>query len=270
MTNPANNQPRRLKINHGARPAPQQPQSGSRAIAPSAQQPTAQPRMGNGPINKDISLPWGAIKKNQRDMLDRESIEFHNVICNDAITRIRESMFVMEMLPFLFDEIPDFVKNDPENQMTAAKWIAAAGGPHHEFDVVSDATGEVLFRVPAFVNRELYDMKAAASKGRFNNMFNFAKQLSHLSPNQAAAFTEYQFTDRGKSNDREAVIAHIQERWNAIFRRYGRPTLTYSKDEGAASLKPADGKGAPDTPAASRKVEHLASPQDHQNDGFYF
>lgn len=168
---------------------------------------------------------------NRLEKLDRDITAAHAAIVDSKINRIRESMFVNEMLPFLFDEIPPHVERDPSSIMTPAKWIAAAGGPTAEFDVVSDTTNEVLFRVPAFFARDLYDNEAGAKRGRLARTFMAVKQLSHMSPNRAKSLMSAEFTDRGLSDNRTDMITKTQERWNEIFKRYGRPLLGFDAEK---------------------------------------
>lgn len=208
--------------------------------------------------------PWGEMQEHRKFTLKRNITDAFNAIVRDApVNKIPESVFVNEMLPFMFDEIPDFAKNDPTLQMTSAKWIAAAGGPHAEFDVVNDSTGEVLFRCPAYFTREIYDIEAAKKRGRLNSMLTHAKQVSHMSPIRAHHFTAEQFTGRGVSMNREELIKTVQVRWNEIFSRYNRPLLDFNKEGNHPILK--EGVAGSTSPSGGKNDD---PPLVYTNDGF--
>lgn len=239
MTNETNTPPEaprpRLKINHdkpinGASPPPK-PQVGPRPKTfMELQNEKHRPRF---PMFKSTGDPGlDAMELNRLEGIHRAIIDAHSEIMDNKIRRIKESMFVNEMLPFLFGEKPEHVTRFPESEMTPAKWIAAAGGPTAEFDVVKDDTGEILFRVPSLLNRELYDNDAGRKRGSLINTFIAVKQLSHQSPIRAKSLMSAEFTDRGLSDNRTDLIRKVQERWNAIFRRYNRPQLGYDEVNG--------------------------------------
>ncbi len=212
---------------------------------------------------EQILKPLNDLEAHRKDTLARNSVAFYQVICVDApVNKIPESMFVNEMLPFLFEEIPEFAQNDPTLQMTSAKWIAAAGGPHAEFDVI-DAAGVVLFRCPAYMTREMYDNEEAAKKGRISGMFVHTKQLSHQSPRRASAFSAEQFTDRGLSMNRGEVIKGVQKRWNEIFSRYNRPLLAFDEQVNQPVLTTEGSKSKGTSLSAADE-----GPIEYTNDGF--
>ena len=129
--------------------------------------------------------------------------------------RIPESTFVKEILPVLSGEVIS-----TEFPLLMA---AVAGTPFSEVDVVNDA-GEVLFRMPALLERNIISHEEASKRGSMASMMITAEMLGKQSPIRAEKYLEHEFNGRGIAKNRDEIITARQTRWNTILTRYGKTT----------------------------------------------
>lgn len=172
----------------------------------------------------------------RKKMLSQKSQMFHQaLVVNAPVRKIPESTFVNEILPYYSGE--------STNADLPVLVAAAAGGPFLEFDVV-DAAGNVLFRAPALLEREMFDFKQFAKGHSAANVFATAQMLANRSPRQAAAFIEEQLTNRGLSEKAAEVYKRLIERRNAILARYGKSVPGSNSTESANTN--GEGKAKPE------------------------
>ena len=172
----------------------------------------------------------------RKRMLSQKSQMFHQaLVVNAPVRKIPESTFVNEILPYYSGE--------STNADLPVLVAAAAGGPFLEFDVV-DATGTVLFRAPALLERDMFDFKQFAKGQSAANVFATAQLLSNRSPRQAAAFIQEQLTNRGFSENAAKVYHRLIERRNAILARYGKSVPGGNSTESTNSS--GEGKAKPE------------------------
>lgn len=129
------------------------------------------------------------------------------------VKRIPESTFVKEILPVLTGEA---VSADFPLLMAGV-----AGGPFSEVDVINDA-GEVLFRMPALLERNIISHEEASKRGSMASMLMTAEMLAKQSPARAENYLAHEFDGRGIATNRDEIINQRQARWNSILARYGK------------------------------------------------
>jgi hypothetical protein len=150
--------------------------------------------------------------KEQKLASDIENI--HRALVVDAeVKKIPEGTFVKEILPILTGDVVS-----TEFPLLMA---AVAGSPFSEIDVC-DAEGNVLFRMPALLERNIFSRAQAERRGSLASMMITVGMLSHQSPKRAEMYLEHEFNGRGIASNREELIKKRQERWNAILARYGK------------------------------------------------
>lgn len=172
----------------------------------------------------------------RKKLLVQKSQMFHEaLVVNAPVKKIPESTFINEILPYYCGEAT--------NTDLPVLVAGAAGGPFHEFDVV-DASGNVLFRAPALLEREMFDFRQFSKGQSAANIFATAQLLNNRSPHEAAAFIQQQLTNRGLSSKAGEIYKRLIERRNAILARYGKAvpggksTDTTNVSGGAGKPKP--------------------------------
>ena len=155
----------------------------------------------------------GDFKNNK---LANDILNIHQALVGDIeVKRIPESTFVKEILPVLSGEVIS-----TEFPLLMA---AVAGTPFSEVDVVNDA-GEVLFRMPALLERNIISHEEASKRGSMASMMITAEMLGKQSPIRAEKYLEHEFNGRGIAKNRDEIITARQTRWNTILTRYGKTT----------------------------------------------
>lgn len=140
----------------------------------------------------------------------------------ENVNVISESDFVSGFLPYFAGEL-----NIKDNKDFIATWIGIAGNPSNEVAVV-DGSNQELFRVPALLNTKPIEPR---TDGKFfDTMEEYAargNQLAalgdHYLENQASNLTK-PIKEKIATNTRE------EERWLAIFQRYGKKLPQSVKD----------------------------------------
>lgn len=159
--------------------------------------------------------------------LASDIVNIHKALVVDAeVKRIPEGTFVKEILPVLSGEA---ISADFPLLMAAV-----AGTPFSEVDVVNDA-GEVLFRMPALLERNIVSHEEASKRGSMASMLITAEMLGKQSPKRAENYLAHEFDGRGIATNRDEIINQRQARWNTILARYGKSlkadgTVTDGKD----------------------------------------
>jgi hypothetical protein len=153
----------------------------------------------------------GEFKSNK---LASDIINIHQALVGDIeVKRIPESTFVKEILPVLSGEVIS-----AEFPLLMA---AVAGTPFSEVDVINDA-GEILFRMPALLERNIISHVEASKRGSMASMLITAEMLGKQSPLRAEKYLEHEFDGRGIAKNRDEIITARQARWNTILARYGK------------------------------------------------
>jgi hypothetical protein len=137
------------------------------------------------------------------------------LVGNIEVKKIPESTFIKEILPILTGEVIS-----TEFPLLMA---AVAGTPFSEVDVVNDA-GEVLFRMPALLERNVISHEEASKRGSMASMLITAELIVKQSPARAERYLEHEFNGRGIAKNRDEIINVRQIRWNTILARYGKST----------------------------------------------
>lgn len=148
-----------------------------------------------------------------REKLGREITAIHDALIVKAeVKKIPEGTFVKEILPAITGES---VNSDFPLLMAAV-----AGSPFAEADII-DQQGNVLFRMPALLERDIISHDEASKRGSLGSMMITAGMLSHQSPRRAEIYLQHEFDGRGIAKNRDEIIKRRQERWNEILGRYG-------------------------------------------------
>ena len=146
--------------------------------------------------------------------LANDIINIHQALVGGIeVKKIPESTFVKEILPVLTGEVVS-----AEFPLLMA---AVVGTPFSEVDVINDA-GEVLFRMPALLERNIISHEEASKRGSMASMLITAEMLAKQSPARAEMYLEHEFNGRGIASNRDEIINQRQARWNTILARYGK------------------------------------------------
>lgn len=172
--------------------------------------------------------------KNQKLASDITNI-YKALVVDVDVKKIPESTFVKEILPVLTGEVIS-----TEFPLLMA---AVAGTPFSEVDVVDDA-GNILFRMPALLERNIISHEEASKRGSLASMLITAEMMIRQSPRRAQSYLEHELDGRGIAKNRDEIINQRQARWNHILAHYGK-TLTATGDVTEGASAPAADKGKP-------------------------
>lgn len=146
-----------------------------------------------------------------RQLADIDSVE---------VPKMPEAMFLEHILPML--SAPAGSKVD------LTKWLDVAGTPIRPIDVVNNATGEVLFRVPALMR---------SMPTVFQEEIRYAEIVSETQARENIHVNvANQYLDKQLRNVRTGATLLDMETataWNNIRARYGLPLLTVVGKDGA-------------------------------------
>lgn len=170
----------------------------------------------------------------------------HKALVADVeVKQIPESTFVKEILPILTGEV---VSADFPLLMAAV-----AGTPFSEVDIVDNA-GEILFRLPSLLERNIVNHEEAERRGSMASMLITAEQLAKQSPRRAQNYLDHEFNGRGIAKNRNEIYKARHERLSVILARYGHIlNEDGSVKQGATSVKPGD----PSTPTSKKEKPQL-------------
>lgn len=126
--------------------------------------------------------------------------------------RLPEELFVKEFLPYFMGKVP------PENaQGIVAKWIAVAGSPTAEVDVLDKDLKTVLFTVPAVISTHSISTER---NGRGLGSIIYNAQLRDKIPGQSESFANKALSDKSTDMIKPRVNVTIEQRWINIISRY--------------------------------------------------
>lgn len=192
-------------------------------------------------MNQPVVKQGNSIQNFRDAKLAQDITHIHQaLVVNVEVKRIPESTFVQEILPKLTGEV---ISADFPLLMAAV-----AGTPFSEVDVVNEA-GEVLFRMPALLERNIISHEEASRRGSMHSMFMTLDMMARQSPRRAQNYLEHEFNGRGIAKNRDELYKQRQERWNKILVRYGKvlhedgrvtdgSTTTASAPAGNSQAKP--------------------------------
>jgi hypothetical protein len=154
-------------------------------------------------------------------------------IADANVARLPEEMFREVFLPLFAGEPLKY----PE-QSNIAGWIGIAGSAYKEVDIFDPKTNQVLFRCPP-----LFDYNGInpvrnpqdRSQRPIADIVAMADQLANLHPNQGVAFLTRELGKRALTMNTSKQLAQHFIRWNAVFARYGRASLTDAAGAPAAT-----------------------------------
>lgn len=165
-------------------------------------------------MNNPTKKPETEITKFKNNKLASDITNIHKALVVDIeIKKIPEGTFISEILPILTGETIS-----TEFPLLMA---AVAGNPFLEVDVV-DNSGNVLFRMPALLERNVISHQEASKRGSLQSMMITSELLAKQSPMRAEKYLEHEFNGRGIAANRDEIIKKRQDRWNAILVRYGK------------------------------------------------
>jgi hypothetical protein len=146
---------------------------------------------------------------------------------DDFLNSIPESVFVNLFLPYFSGEDRELEKNN-----TVVNWISIAGTPMKEVKVVSDTTGELLFKVPSIYDTSIIDV---TRKDNENSYSEIALGTDMNSRNIKSSGDKYFAEEMSKKIDNMAsngnVVSESTVVWNSILSRYGKKPIIENTSE---------------------------------------
>lgn len=150
----------------------------------------------------------------QKERQGASIIDIHKALVLDVeVKKIPESTFIQEILPVIIGE--------STNADFPALVAAVAGNPFLEVDVIDNA-GNILFRMPSLLERNIFNHEAASKRGSLQSLFITAGMLQQQSPRRANNYLAHEFANRGIAQNKAELIAARAVRWTEIFARYGK------------------------------------------------
>jgi len=137
--------------------------------------------------------------------------------------RLEESIFVHVFLP-MFLGTP---MEQRQYKVDLPNWVAYAGNPYWEVDVI-DTKGTVLFTVPPIFDRSAIspsDAARHAGRGGIMDVIMMTQKLQLVSPVQAKYYLNQEMRQRAVGMVQMDNVLVFLRTWNAIFKRYGKPTI---------------------------------------------
>jgi hypothetical protein len=173
----------------------------------------------------------------EKDLLEKEATDMLsqlNVINDDSISRMPEKMFVEIFLPM-------FMGDEKQHRLASpGAWASYAGNVYREV-IVFDQLGAELFRVPPLVAPAPIDVRTDRSQRR--SMFDeLATAQQHLSrhPQHGEQYMRDVFSRLSNGGYNSTQVINYLERWNTIFKRYGKPEIPLPASTKNASENPVD------------------------------
>jgi hypothetical protein len=147
------------------------------------------------------------------------------------ISKLPESVFIQAFLPFFSGE-----RNIDEQPEILINWIAIAGNPTKEVQVVDDS-GTVLFTVPPIMDTTCIDYK---NDGKGQSIANIIAnyelhkgQLPVVGKNYLDGTLDNRMRTLTKNSD---VLSTNENRWNSIFIKYGKIKDTSVQEDKSGHL----------------------------------
>ncbi len=154
----------------------------------------------------------------KKKAMDYEAIFMKDIVMStDALRNtIPENVFVTHFLPFFSGN-----RNSQTDNDVVAKWIAVAGTPMAEVNVMDDS-GEVIYTVPPLLDTSIIDVVKRSAANSLSNIYTNKEVHSRNIP--AAGETYLMEALDEKTRDVLKPSEHASEyekRWANIFSRYG-------------------------------------------------
>lgn len=141
-----------------------------------------------------------------------------NTVADSDITRLSEYYFKEVFLPFFAGD------KEPKYPVTLTHWLNVATSAYKPVHVV-DESNTVLFTVPAVYNREVINPISQAQGPSIAHVVMSAQQYTDIHPARGMQYLNAELTKRALVMKVPANVLRDLETWNAIFSRYGRPSL---------------------------------------------
>jgi len=137
--------------------------------------------------------------------------------------RMPEEVFACIFLPMFYSG-----EVHPQYKADMATWVNIAGngeggGGYKEVDVI-DKKGNVIYSVPAIFNHDAIKSQPNSKNGIMSAVIN-ADHYAGLHPALGTQHLEQELAKREIFSYDPTFFAANAERWNAIFIRYGYPTI---------------------------------------------
>ena len=145
-----------------------------------------------------------------------------NAYKEDDVVRMPERVFIYGYLPLFAGE------ENPNYDVTFDMWKTYAGGVFNEVAVVDEHNVE-LFRVPALFDRN--KLSPILNGRKISDVVETAGQYARIHPNQGMAYLNNELSNRAMIMKQAGDNIINLERWNAIFRRYGKPEIMSIKEK---------------------------------------
>lgn len=149
---------------------------------------------------------------------------YHSLVKDEKedVSVISETDFVSGFLPYFAGEL-----NIPDNKAFISTWIGIAGNPNKEVAVVDNKNQE-LFRVPALLNTKPIEPR---SDGRVLDVMD-----EYITRGSQFSALADQYLNKESINITTPISEKLienkkdEERWNEIFKRYGKKLPQSIKD----------------------------------------
>lgn len=189
------------------------------------------------PFNQvgDSFNPHQSFEEFQKERAGANIEDIHKALVLDIpIKKIPEQTFINEILPV--------ITGQTTNADLPALVAGVAGNPFLEIDII-DQQGNILFRMPSLLERDIISQKEASKRGSMQSMLLTMGQLRGQSPARAANYMVHEFNNRGIATNKAELMSSRAARWTVILARYG---MAYSGTDKAGKPTVALTAPAPD------------------------
>jgi uncharacterized protein (UPF0128 family) len=175
-------------------------------------------------INRQIKEKNDDVAK---EMIERGEAYFEILVerPNKDLTRLPESTFVMNFLPYFNGE-----RVLDKNSDVMATWIAIAGTAAKEVLVV-DNNNIPLYTVPAMSDTSIFDMTDKKNSQKFKLIVQNFQMYNNITPVSGQNYLESALGEKIQKLRAESVsFSENEKRWLEIFARYNPALAQASKD----------------------------------------
>lgn len=175
------------------------------------------PQTNNGvPLMDPNSAAEAAIRQRMQ-----ESKEFIHTSNRDLAPiahrgRLPENEFVNRFLPYFTGQ----VQASPE-QPFVNLWVAIAGSPTSEVDIIDPATGQVLYSTPPLFDTSLLDTVPKPGSPTLGQIMRDFKNMEQDTPDVAKSFLDRHLEHRLGGMFKAPDAGFQTDRWTKIAERYG-------------------------------------------------
>lgn len=136
--------------------------------------------------------------------------------------KLPEYLFVSNFLPYFCGE-----RLMSANPNVFPMWVSIAGSATSEVDILNDR-GETIFSVPALVDLSTIDpVRKPGDASALGQIAGMAKMHANQTPTAGTNYMNAKLAEKfNKIVTRSETFTTNQERWNAIFARYGKGART--------------------------------------------